>query len=227
MEERGNKNRFPLGSIFGVALALLATGGGLTWFAIEQMKSSQVSPKPTVSPSPENVNPPVSSTPKEINKPIPAKPEPKAETETVQVYWIDGTQGEVKFNPMPISVQKTENKSKTIKQAFRLLLAGPVDNTHTTTIPQETKLLKLKQDKKGIHIDLSQAFTQGGGSDVMIGRLAQVLYTATSLDPNAKVWINVEGEPLEVLGEGDGLMIDQPMTRQSFKENFDFNAEPQ
>ncbi|GFE71117.1 GerMN domain-containing protein [Chroococcus sp. FPU101] len=222
MQERGN-NRFPFGFIFGVALALLATGGGLTWFAVQQMKSTQSPTKPTVSPSPEKINPPVATTPEETTKPIPAKPQPKAETETIQVYWFNGSQGDVGFNPLPVSVQKTENKSNTLKQAFKLLLAGPIDATHTTTIPNGTKLLGIKEDKTGIHLDLSQSFTQGGGSDVMIGRLAQVLYTATSLDPNAKVWISVEGQPLEVLGEGDGLMLDQPMTRQSFKENFTIN----
>lgn len=222
MQERGNNNRFPFRFIFGVALAVLATGGGLTWFAVQQMKSSQS--LPTVSPSPENIKPPVVSTPPDITKPVPAKPEPKLDTQTIQVYWFDGTQGEVRFNPIPISVQKTQNKDQTLKQAFELLLAGPIDATHTTTIPKGTKLLGLKEDKQGIHLNLSNAFTLESGSDVMVGRLAQVLYTATSLDPNAKVWINVEGEPLEVLGEGDGLMVDQPMTRKIFRENFDLNG---
>jgi spore germination protein GerM len=54
----------------------------------------------------------------------------------------------------------------------------------------------------------------------MTGRVAQVLYTASSLDPATKVWLEVEGKPLEVLG-GEGLMIDQPLTRENFKKNFE------
>jgi len=47
-----------------------------------------------------------------------------------------------------------------------------------------------------------------------------VLYTATSLDPEAKVWLEVQGEPLEYLG-GEGVYIPQPLTRNEFQANYE------
>jgi spore germination protein GerM len=71
----------------------------------------------------------------------------------------------------------------------------------------------------GVHINLSKEFTMGGGTASMTARVAQVLYTATSLNPNAQVWLSIEGEPLKTLG-GEGLLIEQPLTRKSFEQEF-------
>jgi spore germination protein GerM len=125
----------------------------------------------------------------------------------------------VKLAAVPVLAQKSASDRDVLETALERLLEGSQSATYTTTIPAGTKLLSLKLAKDGIHLDLSQAFTTGGGSESMIERLAQLLYTATSLDPKARVWIDVEGQPLEVLG-GEGLMVDRPMTRQEFEENF-------
>lgn len=57
----------------------------------------------------------------------------------------------------------------------------------------------------------------------MIYRVAQVLYTAaSSLNPQAPVFLSIEGKPLNndyPLG-GEGLILEYPLTRQQFKQDF-------
>ncbi|MEO0854851.1 MAG: hypothetical protein AAFY15_15310, partial [Cyanobacteria bacterium J06648_11] len=53
----------------------------------------------------------------------------------------------------------------------------------------------------------------------MLGRVTQVLYTATSQDVDAEVWISVEGKEVDVLS-GEGLLLEQPLTRASFAPSF-------
>jgi spore germination protein GerM len=138
--------------------------------------------------------------------------------QTAQIYWLKDTGTHLEVVPTTLPVA-TNNPSAVLEVAFANLLAGPTDATFSSTIPQGTKLRSVKIQNDGIHVDLSEEFTTGGGSASMMGRVAQVLYTATTLQPNAKVWLDVEGKPLDVLG-GEGLELEQPMTRKSFKENF-------
>ena len=58
----------------------------------------------------------------------------------------------------------------------------------------------------------------------MIGRLGQVVYTATTENPDAPVWITVEGKKLEVLGDV-GVEIRQPITRQTYNQDFPINPD--
>jgi spore germination protein GerM len=138
--------------------------------------------------------------------------------QTAQIYWLRDTGSNLEVVPQPIKVA-TNQPNTVLEAAFKSLLAGSKDAALSSTIPEGTKLRSVKIQNDGIHVDLSEEFTSGGGSASMTGRVAQVIYTATSLQPDAKVWIDVEGKPLEVLG-GEGLELEQPLTRQSFKENF-------
>jgi spore germination protein GerM len=154
---------------------------------------------------------------------MPKQPQPKpleeTDTETVQVYWVKGAIGKFEAVPTKVAVKQADKPDAALQAAFNNLLAGPKDPTVSTEIPQGTKLRSLSVKNEGVYVDLSAEFTSGGGSNSMTGRLGQVIYTATSLKPNTKVWISVEGKPLELLG-GEGLEVAQPSTRQSFDKNF-------
>jgi spore germination protein GerM len=59
----------------------------------------------------------------------------------------------------------------------------------------------------------------------MIYRVAQVLYTASSIDESANIYLSVEDKLLDEenpLG-GEGLILAEPLTRQKFVEDFSIN----
>lgn len=204
--ELRSRRRSPLYFLASCAAIALVAGSGLAWWT----NSVSMSSKPSVS---ANTLQPVK--PNSINAPTSTK----APTEkSVQIYWLKTTGSEIKLAPAPVSVNEAQ-PNVILKAAFEKMLQGSTDPSLTSTIPANTKLQKLEIQPDGIHVDLSSEFTKGGGSTAMMGRVAQVIYTATTLDPNASVWISINDEPLDLLG-GEGLVLDQPLTRQEFDQNF-------
>lgn len=145
---------------------------------------------------------------------------PQSSNGQVQIYWL--SQEENNFDLVPSQYETSDSEisdGEKLTQSIERLLKGPVNANVSSAIPDGTKLNRVALKEDGIHLDLSKTFIEGGGSQSMQGRLGQVIYTASSLDSNAPVWISVEGEALEVLG-GEGLEVSQPMTRKEFDENF-------
>lgn len=201
-EPEKNQSSFP-GLAVGILVAVLLAGGATAWWAFQSLKPSPSPPAPiTNQPQPEP-----ESAPPLVEKSVP-------------VYWLNAETNSLELRPSNITIQKSAQPEAVIDSAFSHLLAGPSDGqAYSTTIPEGTKLLGVDVEKDGVHINLSPEFTAGGGSTSMMGRLGQIVYTATSLDPDTKVWIDINGKPLEVLG-GEGILVEQPMTREIFEANF-------
>lgn len=223
------------------AFAVVATlaGGGVAWMMTHNNRPTQtittstsvVSPQVTaptvVAPIVTAPNPPTATNPVAPATTVPniaqnpANVAP-AEQGKVKVFWIDE-------NNKKISVSSQERKvaAATVRtpegyatESLKMLLAATgKEGQQTSTIPAGTKLLGSQLKNDGLHIDLSKEFTAGGGSTSMQGRLAQILYTATSRTPDMPVWISVEGKQLEALG-GEGVEINQPLTRSTFQQEF-------
>ncbi|MBW4693549.1 MAG: GerMN domain-containing protein [Lyngbya sp. HA4199-MV5] len=219
MEDQRSRRQLPLGITAGLSALVLATGSAVAWWgwqaahktatptAIEQTQGSPEQQKASpIAPAPTTTQPPSNTAPVSQAKPL-------------QIYWLQTSGSAIALRSSPATIKTDGSQNVVLTAAIDELLAGPKTAAVTTTIPPETKLRSLAVKNDGIHIDLSKDFTQGGGSTSMTGRLGQVLYTATSLNPGAKVWLSVEGKPLETLG-GEGLMLDQPLTRESFKRDF-------
>jgi spore germination protein GerM len=133
------------------------------------------------------------------------------------VYWIESRKN--KLIAIPIAV-KDKSNDQAIASALNTLIAEkPPESNLYSAIPVNTKVLSLTDKNKEIRVNLSQDFTKGGGSSSMQGRIIQILYTATSIEPNAKVYLSVEGKPLNYIG-GEGLEVPQPMTRKDFALEF-------
>jgi len=190
MAQQQGTHRIPLEIVIGFSGLILVVGVGVAWWLL----ASKFLPNPS--------NP--------IVQPV---------EQTAQVYWLRDTGSQLELVATPMTVSG-ESKVTALTLALEKLLTGPETEARVlNTIPKATQLQEVTLDPDGIHVDLSQAFTSGGGSAAMTGRLAQIVYTVTSLDPHATVWLSVEGEPLEILG-GEGLIIVQPMTRQDFQDHF-------
>lgn len=194
--------RIPASVVAGIAVGALAAGGGLGWWAWKLHNSYTQSVPPT----------------NQLHHLTPQAVQPSVE-QTVQVYWLKSTGEPIELVSHQIVLKDASQPDKLLEGAFNKLLAGSNDPAFVSAIPKGTSLRSVKVAEDGIHVDLSREFTTGGGSTSMSARLKQVLYTATSLDPNANVWIDVEGQKLNVLG-GEGLEIDQPVTRKNFEKNF-------
>lgn len=106
--------------------------------------------------------------------------------------------------------------------ALTALLEGPnpdeVAIGLSSTIPDETELIGVEVSEGVALVDLSGEFEFGGGSLSMMGRVAQVVYTATRFQNVNAVRFLLEGEPLDVLG-GEGLIIEEPQTREDWAEH--------
>ncbi|MBW4496103.1 MAG: GerMN domain-containing protein [Oscillatoria princeps RMCB-10] len=206
-EQKSGRRISPALLAGGAALAILAGGGGTAWW----LTHSRTGPEP---PSVQ-IPVPAPAVKPTILPSVPLKPGQKA----VQVFWVRDAGTNLDLVPGQINVDKASQPNAVLTAAFNRLLSGSVPAGVSSAIPQGTKLRSVAVKNDGVHVDLSPEFKTGGGSASMIARLAQVIYTATSLDENAKVWISVDGKRLEVLG-GEGLEVAQPITRQSFQKNF-------
>jgi spore germination protein GerM len=180
--------------VAGVAALLVVTGGATWWFL---------------------------QTPSEVEQSFPTGIQQPRRTADLQpqVYWL---QGEGTLVPQKITINSGATPEIALTDAFTQLLAQPQDSTLNTAIPAGTRLLSLKVTEQGVYVDLSREFAQGGGSTIMIHRIAQAIYTATSLNPEAKVYLSVEGQAIDEqhpLG-GEGLILSQPTTRQKLAEDF-------
>jgi spore germination protein GerM len=167
-----------------------------------------------------------SSTPVTISTSTPTNSVLKSNTQPVrpQVYWLrsNGNTLTLVAKSLPPNPNDASSPQQILITAMQNLLTAAPTKDLSSMIPQGTKLRSLHVRSDGVHVDLSQEFRSGGGSTSIIYRLAQVIYTASSLDSGAKVFVSIEGQSIDEkypLG-GEGLILRQPITRAQFATDF-------
>jgi spore germination protein GerM len=100
--------------------------------------------------------------------------------------------------------------------ALAELLRGPTEEEQAgglvTQIPPGTRLRGVRIEGGVAHVDLSGEFESGGGSASMLGRMWQVVYTATQLRAASHAQILIDGQHREAMG-GEGVIIASPLGR--------------
>lgn len=202
MREQPRNNRISSGVIAAVSAAVIAVSSGVAWITWQATNNTQPATTPKQKVTQNNTKPQV------------------PQQQTAQIYLLRDTGKNLELVPIHVLVSASKDKpSEFIGAAFNSLLTAKKDGDTSSTIPSGTKVLGVKIENDTVRVNLSDKFTSGGGSASMTGRVGQVVYTATSLNPNAKVYIDVNGKQLDVLG-GEGLELDQPLTRDSFTKNY-------
>jgi spore germination protein GerM len=206
--------------IYGFALVTLMAVGGTGWWTWRTTKPTAVIQQP-IATQPEKVNPPV------VTPTVAQRLNPKLTTKAVQLqpqtYWLKVEGNKIILTPQQFVIQSGITAEAALKAAINNLLTNSRTANFSSTIPVGTRLLSLRIASEGIYVDLSSEFSQGGGSTSMIYRVAQIIYTATSLDSQAKVFLSVNGQKIDAdhpLG-GEGIILRQPITRQQFAEDFE------
>lgn len=135
----------------------------------------------------------------------------------IPVYFVKTLNKDSKLVPVQRSVIKTEKLVVNI--ALKELLDGPNAQEkakgYLTEIPEGTKLLGIQDGKDGVIINLSRDFESGGGSESMVLRLKQLIYTATE-NTDKPVYLELNGNRVKYIG-GEGVEVPQPLKKELIK----------
>lgn len=110
-----------------------------------------------------------------------------------------------------------------LRGGLEALLAGPTEAERAaglgSEVPAATRLLGLTVRDGVARADFSAELGSGGGSSSMLGRVWQIVYTATQFADAPAVRILIEGKEAEALG-GEGILIDRPISRPAAPPTF-------
>ncbi|MFW2335512.1 GerMN domain-containing protein [Ilumatobacter sp.] len=174
--------------------------------------------RPPTSTAPATTGPAASTTtPPTTTEPTITSPGPTTEPTMVdvKVYFFRGERLEI--------AHRQVEAPGVLRGAITEVLAGPTADERaadlTSVIPPGTTLRDVSLADGRAIVDLSGEYESGGGSMSMLGRLGQVIFTATQFDNVDRVVFWLDGEAVEFFG-GEGIVLDEPQTRTDVPREF-------
>ncbi len=194
-----------------IAVLVAACGGGNA-----EPTTTTTSPPASTITLPPDTQPPTTPPPSTTT----TTTTPVVEPDLVPVYFFHESGGNG-FRVGPFLMPAARNAA-TLEDAVSQLLNGltpsEIEFGLSSEIPTDTIFHSIEVDGQTATVDLSSAFEAGGGTLSMTGRLAQLVFTVTGQDPSiTAVRLELDGAPVEVFS-GEGLILDDPMTRDSFQD---------
>ncbi|MGE0200175.1 MAG: GerMN domain-containing protein [Candidatus Melainabacteria bacterium] len=138
----------------------------------------------------------------------------KPQAEEVIVHFSKSRGSEVVTEGIRRAIPKGQAQGE-LQDAMLQLLKGPTEEEkaqgYFSEIPAGTHLLGITENGKAVRINLSPEFMSGGGATSVTQRMAELKATALAADQQHEIYIDIDGKPLEDLGTGSGLEVENPL----------------
>ncbi|HOJ39671.1 MAG TPA: GerMN domain-containing protein [bacterium] len=137
----------------------------------------------------------------------------------IYVYFVRHSRNEAELVPV-----RRKSSGRSLQQRVRLavgeLIAGPTEEEKKeglyNAVPAATRLLDCRVENGTVWLDFSAEVEEGGGTQDMEERLAQIVFTATQFDEASQVQLLIEGKTLKYFG-GEGITeVEHPLKRRDF-----------
>ena len=137
-------------------------------------------------------------------------------------FFIDEPGRPTRSGPFLVPIYRKVPHTKAIARAsLEALFAGPTDGEQngipriSTTIPDDVEVLGLTIGEGIAIVDLSSEFEGTDDSPVVAQRMAQVVFTLTSIPHVNEVLFHQEGSPIPAQ-VGDGQLVTRPVLKADY-----------
>lgn len=134
-------------------------------------------------------------------------------TEEISLYFTrDGM-----VVPLVRETPRFRSVEEKVKNAITLLLQGPEEAEKTagydSALPREAQLLSVFVEEDTVLLNFSRQIDEGGGTEMMLARLRQIVYTATQFSGVEKVRFLIDGQPIKYFSSEGLTEVEYPIGR--------------